>query len=127
MVHQSALFRGEFELLVGPGKSIPFTNDTRWNSSFRQLNAFVSLDLNLLNKLLCDTKHDNLTLSAKDIAQLKELVSILEPFAEATDLTQSDQSVTISCVVPVLLTLKAKLEAYLLSPGSFSSQVTTRP
>ena len=60
MVHQSALFRGQFESVIGAGKSTPSTNDTRWNSSFKQLSAFLSLDLNLLNKLLCDTNHDNL-------------------------------------------------------------------
>ena len=75
----------------------------------------------MLNKVLSDTNHDNLNLSTKDIAQLKELVSILSPFAEATDLTQGDQSVTLSCVVPVILSLKAKLEAYLRSPGTFSN------
>jgi len=63
-------------------------------------------------------------MSAKDIGQLKELVSILAPFAEATDFTQGDRSVTVSCVVPVL-SLKTKLEASLNSPGSFSSLVKT--
>ena len=56
-VHQSDLFRGEFESVIGPGKSIPSTYNTRWNSSFRQLNAFLSLDLNVVNKLLCDNLH----------------------------------------------------------------------
>ena len=57
MVHQSDLLRGEFESVIGPGKSIPSTYNTRWNSSFRQLNAFLSLDLNVVNKLLCDNLH----------------------------------------------------------------------
>ena len=65
MVHQSALFRSEFEAVMGAGKSIPSTNDTRWNSTFRQLNAFVSLDVNLLNKVLTNTNHENLILSGQ--------------------------------------------------------------
>lgn len=109
IVHQSALVRSKFEETMGSKKSIPATNDTRWNSTFRQMSLFLSLDINGLNKLLCDTNHENLALSPKYICQLKELVSILEPFAEATDLTQGDQTVTISCVVPIILSLKAKL------------------
>jgi len=64
-------------------------------------------------------------LLSKDVAQLKELVDILSPFSEATDLTQRDQVVTISCVVPIILSLKARLEARLNSPGSFTSLVKT--
>jgi hypothetical protein len=73
---------------MGRGKSIPATNDTRWNSTFKQLHAFVSLDATSLNKVLCDTNHQNLTLIPKDVAQLKELVDTLSPFSEATYLTQ---------------------------------------
>lgn len=125
IVHQSALFRSEFEKVMGQGKSIPATNNTRWNSTFKQLHSFVSLDITALNKVLCDTNHQNLTLTPKDVAQLKELVQILTPFSEATDLTQGDQTVTISCVVPTILSLKAKLEVAVQSPGSFSSLVKT--
>ena len=100
IVHQSAFFRCEFERVMGSqGKSIPATNNTRWNSTFKQLHAFLSLDITPLNKVLCDTNRENLTLLPKDVAQLKELVDILTPFAEATDLTQGDQVVTIGCVV----------------------------
>jgi hypothetical protein len=126
IVHQSALFRCEFEKVMGTrGKSIPATNNTRWNSTFKQLNSFVSLDITLLNKVLCDMNHENLTLLPKDAAQLKELVDILLPFSEATDLTQGDEVVTISCVVPIILSLKVRLEARLNSPGTFTSLVKT--
>jgi hypothetical protein len=126
IVHQSALFRSEFETVMGTrGKSIPATNNTRWNSTFKQLNSFISLDITLLNKVLCGANHENLTLLPKDVAQLKELVDILSPFSEATDLTQGDQVVTISCVIPIILSLKARLEIHLNSPGSFTSLVKT--
>lgn len=125
IVHQSALFRSRFEAVMGSGRSIPSTNDTRWNSVFRQLHSFLLLDLGLLNQVLNDTNHSNLVLTAKEMSQLKELVNILEPFAEATDLTQGEYSVTLSCVVPIILSLRAKLEDYLRNPGSFCALATT--
>jgi len=126
IVHQSALFRCEFERVMGSrGKSIPATNNTRWNSTFKQLHSFVSLDITVLNKVLCDNKHENLILLPKDVTQLKELVEILSPFSEATDLTQGDEVVTISCVVPIILSLKVTLEARLHTVGSFTGLVKT--
>ncbi len=40
---------------------------------------------------------------------LDELVDILSPFAEATDLTQGDQYSTIGCVVPTVVALMKHL------------------
>ena len=40
---------------------------------------------------------------------MQELIQILQPFAEATDLTQGDSVVTISCVLPVVLSLARSL------------------
>ena len=54
LVHQSAVFRSVFEALMGQGRSIPSTNDTRWNSTFRQLKAVVDLDQVKLNTVLSD-------------------------------------------------------------------------
>lgn len=58
-----------------------------------------------LNEVLRVTNHENCILSAKELNVLQELVVILQPFAEATDLTQSESAVSISCVVPVVLSL----------------------
>ena len=41
---------------------------------------------------------------------MQELIQILKPFAEATDLTQGDSVVTISCVLPVVLSLARSLQ-----------------
>ncbi|KAI2644463.1 Glutamate--tRNA ligase [Labeo rohita] len=41
----------------------------------------------------------------RQTAQIKELVSILKPFADATDLTQEEKVVTISAVIPCVLSL----------------------
>ena len=42
--------------------------------------------------------------------QLKELCDILKPFAEATDLTQGEKVVTVSAVLPSVLSLNNNLE-----------------
>lgn len=105
LLHQSALFRGAFETAMGAGKSVPSTNETRWNSTFRQLKAIIQLDQVKLGNVLRESSQANLILSVKELNQLQELVMILAPFAEATDLTQGDKMVTISCIVPAVLSL----------------------
>lgn len=47
----------------------------------------------------------NLQLDCREVKQLNELVSLLEPFAEATDLTQGENITTISMVLPCVLSL----------------------
>jgi len=86
IVHQSSVFRTAFEATFGPGRAIPETNATRWNSVFHQLRSIMDLEQSKLADVLRDTNHDNLILSKKDIEQLNELVDLLAPFAEATDL-----------------------------------------
>ena len=76
---------------------------------YRQLQAIVDLDQVKMVDLLHQTLHDNLILTAKDLAVLQEIVEILHPFAEVTDITQADHSVTISMVVPTLLILRRVL------------------
>lgn len=86
---------------MGYGKSIPSSNDTRWNSIFKQLHSFLSLDGGLWNEVLNDKNHQNLILSAKNGA-IKRAVNILNPFAEATDLTR-ENSVSLICAVPIII------------------------
>lgn len=106
VVHQSQLFRAAFEEKFGVGKSIPSTTDTRWNSMYRQLQTVVDIDQTKLAELLRSTSHENLVLTSKELAVVQEIVDILHPFAEATDITQGDQVVTISVVVPTVLSLR---------------------
>ena len=49
--------------------------------------------------------HDNLIMTQCEMAMLCELVEILQPFAEATDLLQGDSYPTIGCVVPSIVGL----------------------
>ncbi|KAL7403893.1 hypothetical protein ABVT39_006519 [Epinephelus coioides] len=55
----------------------------------------------------CDT--ENIAFSVREWAQLKDLCTVLEPFSEATDLTEGDTVVTISMVVPTVLDLRTHL------------------
>jgi len=105
-MHQSAVFRTAFEDTFGTGKSIPSSNDTRWNSAYRQIEAVVEMDQVKLSNVLNQTSHPNLIFTAKEVAQLLEMTSILSPFTETTDITQADVTVTISCVVPTILSLR---------------------
>jgi len=113
LIHQSALFRSAYEAALCSRKIVPSSNETRWNSTLRQLQCIANLDQPTLNALLRDTNHENLILSAKDTSMLKELVRILTPFAEATDLSQGQKMVMISCVIPILLSLNNLLDSYL--------------
>jgi len=106
VVHQSQLFRAAYEDKFGPGKSIPSANDTRWNSMYCQLQAVVDMEQAKLVELLHETSHENLILSTKEYGIIQELVDVLNPFAEATDLMQGDKVITISAVVPTVLSLR---------------------
>ena len=109
LVHQSAMFRASFEQQFGSGHSIPVLNDTRWNSTYRQYSAILSLDKGMLRSLLTDVQMTHLLITEREYDQLSEVVNILAPFADATDLTQGDHSITISCVLPAVLVLNRAL------------------
>lgn len=125
LIHQSALFRCSFETTFSSGKSIPETNATRWNSVLRQHKAVLEFDQQKLATLLRDTNHGNLAFTKKDIEQLEEFVSILMPFAEATDLCQGEKTITISCVVPVVLLLNRVLGEMAEKVKHFQTLVST--
>jgi len=126
LVLQSALFRSVFEAELGTGKAIPVTNDTRWNSTYRQLQAIVGLDRDKLSTALQQSKRENLIVTTKEYQQLRDLISILEPFAQATDLTQANKTVTVSCIVPVILSLTKTLTSMLGQLTAFSTLLKNR-
>lgn len=53
---------------------------------------------------------ENLVFQAREKAQLKDLCTLLEPFSEATGLTEGDHQATISMVVPTVLDLRNHLK-----------------
>lgn len=109
LVHQSALFRDAFECKFGQGRSLAKANDTRWNSTFRHLVSVADLDQVELAALLREQSQMNLIITPKEYAMLQELIDILQPFLEATDLTQGEKYPTIGCVVPSVIALDSCL------------------
>ena len=88
MLHTSSTFKDKFEATFGAQASIPSDNVTRWHSTLRQLKSIVELGQQKLASVLRDCGHDNLLFTSRESAQLEELVCVLSPFKEATDLTQ---------------------------------------
>jgi len=105
LLHTSALFSDAFAQVFGPNKGIPASVVTRWNSTLRQVKALLSLDAKQLQDLLEMQGHNHLVLSAREWSQLNELVDLLDPFLEATLLTESDVVVTITFCLPSVLAL----------------------
>jgi len=85
LCHQSALFRQQFEVVFGNGRSVPRTNSTRWSSTYHQLSSVADLDDKKLRDLLCDSGHTNLMMTNKEAESLREVVDILNPWAEVGD------------------------------------------
>lgn len=54
--------------------------------------------------------HKETIFTAGEWSQIQELVQVLQHFAEATDLTQGEKNLTISAVVPRVLSLNHHLE-----------------
>ncbi len=109
LLHTSTSFKEEFEKEFGQ-RGVPASVVTRWNSTFRQLKSLLSCDYQTLCKVLDVRGHREAILTLREWAQIKELVSILKPFADATDLTQEEKVVTISAVIPCVLSLNNHLE-----------------
>jgi len=105
LVHQSAVFKDAFEAKFGTGRSLTQSNATRWNSTFCYLQSIANLDPVKFATLLREQCQPQLLLSAKELEILQELLEILQPFAEATELTQGDSYPTIGCIAPTVLGL----------------------
>jgi hypothetical protein len=105
LLHTSALFKDAFEQKFGSLKSIPAAVSTRWNYTLRQLQSLLELDIAAMSELLEAQGHRNLVLTAREWSQIGELVELLEPFLEATNVTEGDKAATISFAVPYVLGL----------------------
>lgn len=110
LLHTSCTFKEAFENVFGRNKGIPALVCTRWNSTLRQISAITSLGHQALCDLLEEQVHRELKFSPREWSQLQELVTILQPFLEATNLTQGEKVVTISIVLPSILSLNHHLE-----------------
>ena len=56
------------------------------------------------------TGHNELVFSVREWNLMKELCDVLQPFAEATDLTQGEKIVTVSSILPCVLPPNHHLE-----------------
>ena len=108
LLHQSALFRDIYEQVWG--KIIPSANETY---TYKQLQVTSDIDQVKLNNLPHENGHDNLILTSKELAKLRDTVQILEPFTETTDMIQVDKTVTSSCVAAIVLSFNRQLESCL--------------
>ncbi|XP_042571411.1 uncharacterized protein LOC122135602 [Cyprinus carpio] len=108
LLHSSTIFKDKFEAVFGYGKSIPVATVTRWNSTFKQIQAITELDHTTLTEM-CSPDFKNVLITTREWAQLRELCLILGPFAEPTELTEGEKIITISMVVPTVLDLNTHL------------------
>ncbi|CAF1482350.1 unnamed protein product [Rotaria magnacalcarata] len=100
--HTSTIFAEKLEHI---GKSIPKANKTRWNSQFSTVEKVLNIPPSELNEILVFVKHKDFCLLAKDYQMLNEFLSLLTLFAEATILTQSENTPSISFIAPTVLTI----------------------
>lgn len=110
LLHTSTTLKEQFEAAYGERNGIPAAVNTRWNSTLRQVKAALQCDHVKLSHLLEKAGHGELMFTLREWSLLKELVDILKPFEEATDLTQGEKLVTISSVVPSVLAFNHHLE-----------------
>lgn len=89
-LHTSSTFKDLFEKEFGQA-SIPQQSTTRWNSLLLQIQAVLKLDQDKLEKVLQESRKVELRLTAREREQLLQLVYLLEPFLEATLITQGDK------------------------------------
>ncbi|KAL7379703.1 hypothetical protein ABVT39_004336 [Epinephelus coioides] len=109
LLHTSSTFKDAFEDKFGQ-QGIPAAVNTRWNSTLCQVKAVLSFSHQELCNVAQVTGHNELVFSVREWNMMKELCDVLQPFAEATDLTQGEKIVTVSSVLPCVLSLNHHLE-----------------
>jgi len=105
LIHTSGNFRDKF--LTVFRKTIPSSNNTRWNSIYIQLKAVSKLDFTKLQSLLSDEKHDVCMLTKREISTLLEVVSVLEHAYTATLIMEEDAALE-SLIGPTVTSLHKK-------------------
>ena len=92
------------EVLEGE-RRLQSKNATRWNSEVRSIASILRVNEDKLKSL--DVPH----LTAYDRKILQDMVTILRPFQEATDLTQGQNVVTASFAIPCIRGLRKSLQS----------------
>jgi hypothetical protein len=100
-VKKSTVATGKIEEMYG--KTLVSKNETRWNSQLKMIRRLLEIDV----EKVVDRKE--FSLNSYEKAVLRELVEVLEPFEEATDMLQGEKYNSISFVIPCFLGLKDHL------------------
>ena len=83
---------------------LQIANQTRWNSQLKMVQSILKIPIEKLNML------NTPILSLYERNVLKELLDILSPFEEATDLAQLGNHVNSGFIIPCIIGLKFKLD-----------------
>nr|XP_047122573.1 zinc finger BED domain-containing protein 4-like [Hydra vulgaris] len=81
---------------------------TRWNSTYFMVRRFLEIKTSI-NEVLGDLNIDSLANS--EWIMLQDFVNLLEPFANETDIIQTD-ALSLSSVIPSILNLECHLEQF---------------
>ena len=106
LLHRSTTLKERLENKFGQNRSIPVACATRWNSTLRQLLSTVQLNLTALTEI-CGNNFSEVIFMAREWGLVNEACDVLKPFADATDITQGNKTVTISFVIPTILDLNS--------------------
>jgi len=85
------------------GKTVIPRNETRWNSQLKMVRRLVEVNTDEI------VDKPELKFTGHNKVVMKEMIQILEPFEEGTDLTQGDQYAPISLVIPSVVGLQKHL------------------
>lgn len=83
----------------------PSSSDRHWNTQLKTMRQMLE-SVDFLEDIV---DRNDLTLNNVEKAMLRELVEVLEPFEEATDMVQGDKHVSISLALPSVLGLRKHL------------------
>ncbi len=95
------------KLISRAGKKLIADCPTRWSSTYLMISRLLLLKTEL-SSVLEELQWDNLPIS--HWKQIESMVELLKPFAQYTQLTSSEDTTSISMVIPVVLELRLHLE-----------------
>lgn len=125
LLHTTCGLKEAFEAEFGANRSFPAAVSTRWNSILRLVKAVTNRNQLSLNTLLEVQGHKELCLSPREWSQQLDLVDILDPFVQATNLTQGEKVVTLSAALPCVLSLNYHMQSILSTSRHLVSLVNS--
>lgn len=105
LIHTSGAFSDDY--FASFKTTIPSTTNTRWNSVYIQLEAVSRLDSSKLHNFLMQKKQQSCMLTARELAILAEVVTVLEPAYTAT-MIMEEEAALVSLVAPTVTALHKK-------------------